>query len=114
MLVLAVRSVFAEPAFIPYTLPGQRLRLDMQKKTLVVITHAVDVEKETLRHLSQVVLVQELAALVLLAESPQPVLAHHRRGKLDVQQLAVGVPALILLVRLAVYLLRFRKLQGVL
>lgn len=55
------------------------LGVDVQIQTLVAVAAvAVADEEVALGHLAQVVLVQELAALALLAQRAQPVLAHQR------------------------------------
>jgi len=55
------------------------LRVDVQVQALITI-RAIPVPDEeiALRHLAQVVLVQELARLALLAEPAQPMLAYQR------------------------------------
>lgn len=60
---------------------GRQLALgvDVEVQALVAVgAVAVPHEEVALGHLAQVVLVQELAALPLLAQRPQPVLAHQR------------------------------------
>lgn len=52
-------------------------RIDVQIQTLFTVgAVAVAHEEVALRHLSQIVLVQELAGDAFLAEAAQPVLAH--------------------------------------
>lgn len=52
-------------------------RVDVQVQALVAVgTVAVAYEEVALGHLTQVVLVQELAALALLAQAPEPMLAY--------------------------------------
>lgn len=54
-------------------------RIDVQVQTLLAIrTIPIPHEEVALWHLAQVIFVQELAVLALLAQAAQPVLAHER------------------------------------
>lgn len=79
MLLAAIRPQGAEALVVVRTGRELGLGVDVQVEALVAVRAvAVADEEVALGHLAQVVLVQELAALALLAQRPQPVLAHER------------------------------------
>lgn len=72
----APRPQGTEAAVVVRTRRQPRLRIDVQVQTLVAVAAvAVAHEEVALGHAPQVVLVQELAALALLAQAAEPVLA---------------------------------------
>jgi len=77
MPMLAVRSVPTESPIVPWTVFDLAFRVDVTERTLLVATGLELGEEEALRHPAQVVFVQELAVVALLAETSKPMLAHH-------------------------------------
>lgn len=76
VLLAACRAQRAETLVVVGARRQLGLGVDVQIQTLVAVRAvAVAHEEVALRHLAQVVLVQELAALSLFAERTQPVLA---------------------------------------
>lgn len=79
MLLAAIGAQGAEALVVVRAGRELGLGVDVQVEALVAVRAvAVPHEEVALGHLAQVVLVQELAALALLAERAQPVLAHER------------------------------------
>jgi len=74
MHILAVWTKLAEAAFIPGAVLQLILRPDMQEVTVRVGAHTKVDEEMAWLHLAQVILVKELAILILLAQTAQPVL----------------------------------------
>ena len=84
----AARSVPAESPVVPGTVPHFGLRVDVQEGALLVVAGVEPGVEVALRHLAHVVLVEELAVVALLAESPQPVLADDGLVAADVSKRA--------------------------
>lgn len=79
VLLGAVRAQRAEALVVVRARGQLGLGVDVEVEALVAVgAVAVADEEVALGHLAQVVLVQELAALALLAQRAQPVLAHER------------------------------------
>src|SRR5262245_59139709 len=93
MLVPAVGSMFAEPTRVPRALVFARLGVDVLVHAVVAIAAVAVLGVEpALGHLVQVVFVQKLAPIALLAQPADPVLAYDR---FDVAGTRVGgVPEL--------------------
>jgi len=78
MSVSTVGSVFTKASSVPGTVLNAILGFDVKEGTFGIRTFSkVDIEMARW-HLGQVVFVQELAVVVLLTETAQPVLANHR------------------------------------
>lgn len=75
MPISTIRPVLAEPSSIPQTLLNLAIRVDMQVHALRIRTLPVFTKKPTLRHLLQIIFMQKLAILSLLAQPPKPMLA---------------------------------------
>ena len=79
VLLAAVGAEGAEAAIVMRTRGQLALGVDVEVEALVAVGAVAVAEEEiALGHLAQIVLVQELARLPLLAQSPQPVLTHQR------------------------------------
>ena len=74
--VSTVGAVTAEPTVIPGTVSDLGFRVDVEEWTLLVVAGVEPGVEVALRHLTHVVLVQELALVSLLTQPPEPVLAH--------------------------------------
>lgn len=85
-------SQWAEALFVMWAGRQLALGVDVQVQTLVAVgAEAVAQEEVALRHLAQVELVQELAALALLTQATQPVLADERVEGVSTILLAAAV-----------------------
>ena len=73
--VATVGAVSAEPAVIPGTVADLGLWVYVEEGTLLVVAGVKSGVEVTLRHLTHVVLVEELTLVPLLTQPPQPVLA---------------------------------------
>lgn len=92
VLVSAIGSMFAESSCIPWAILDLALGVDMKVNTLCsIVALAVLAVEPALGHLAQVVLVQELAVVALLAETSKPMFANHSLGWIrpDMSELTV-------------------------
>ena len=87
--VATVGAVSAEPAVIPRTVADLGLWVYVEEGTLLVVAGVKSGVEVTLRHLTHVVLVEELTLVPLLTQPPQPVLADDGLVTPDV---SVGAP----------------------
>lgn len=101
MPVPAVGPMPAEPPIVPGAIFDFALRIDVQKRALLVVAGVEAGVEVAFRHLGHVVLVQKLALVALFAQTAQPVLAHDRAIAADVSE------------RAGVALLAFRPVGGV-
>lgn len=76
--VSAAGSMSAEAAIIPRAILDLALRIDVQKRALLLVTGIESGVEVALGHLSHIIFVQKLAAVAFLAKSSQPMLAHDR------------------------------------
>ena len=74
--VTTVRAVTTEASVVPGTVSDLGFRVDVEEWTLLVVAGVEPGVEVALRHLTHVVLVQELALVSLLTQPPEPVLAH--------------------------------------
>lgn len=84
--------MFAESSCIPWAILDLALGVDMKVNTLCsIVALAVLAVEPALGHLAQVVLVQELAVVALLAETSKPMFANHSLGWIrpDMSELTV-------------------------
>lgn len=74
MLIATQRPVLTESTRIPRTLSQLRVRIDVKVKAFRVMALPVLCEEPAIRHLFQVILVQELTVVSFLAQATEPVL----------------------------------------
>jgi len=89
MAILAIRTMSAETTVVPRAVLDLALGIDVTKRALLVAAGQVFREEEAFRHLAEIVLVQELALIALLAQSTEPMLAHNMLVLHDVSKRAM-------------------------
>lgn len=78
MSIPTIRAVFAEAAGVPNAFLYLAIRVDVEVHAFGIRAFTVFAEKPALRHLLQVIFVQEFAILSLLAKPSQPMFANYR------------------------------------
>lgn len=90
MLATTVRSVLAKSPRIPRTFLDLAAGINVKVEALRITALSIHFEEPALWHLLEIILMQELTTLSLLAKTPQPMLAHDRFLRPRVLKLARG------------------------